>query len=63
MAEIMMRLDGYISPLIPLRTFELLLDGKVITKFKAEGVDDALRIASEAYPKSKIEYLGTVVEE
>jgi hypothetical protein len=62
MCEIQMSLGGYISPLIPFRTYEVVSGGKVIDTFEARGAEDAVRVANTLYPNSNIKFQPRLVD-
>jgi len=59
----MMRLDGYLSPLIPLRTYEVVAGTQVIDTFEAYGEEHAKLVAQRLYPNSVIQFRPTLVDE
>ena len=62
MCEIQMSLSGYISPLIPRRTYEIVTPGgRVIDTFEAHGEDHAVSIANKLYPNSNIKFQPRLV--
>ena len=63
MPEIMMRLDGYLSPLIPLRTYEVVAGTRVIDTFEAYGEEHAKLVAQRLYPNSGIKFVPRLVSE
>jgi hypothetical protein len=71
MPEITLGLDGYISPIMPLRNYELVLEEevvkgrvkRVVDRIRASDVEEAMRIAKSLYPESNIRYEGVGSEE